>query len=242
MKVKLIKKEEIARDTKSFYFEPQEPVNWKPGEYFYYTLPQLKYPDDRGGKRQFTCATSPTEGSTLMITTRMKSGSGFKRTLDELPEGTLIDAEGPHGVFVVDETVPGEHVFIAGGIGITPFRSIIKYNVDKGLTNTTLHLIYANSTPEEIAFKSELEQWASQHPNVNVHMTVSHPEESQTPWTGLTGRVDEAMIKKLVPNYTDPSVTFWLCGPPPMVDAMDEMLGKAGIPTARRKIEKFTGY
>lgn len=240
MKVKLVKKEEAAKETKSFFFEPQTEVIWKPGQYFYFTLAQLHYPDERGGKRQFTIASSPTEGI-IMITTRMTSHSGFKRTLDELPMGALIDAEGPNGTYILDQNTTGDHVFLAGGIGVTPFRCFIKYNIDKSLTSTNLHLICSNSTPSEVAFMQELENWPKDHQNITVDMTVTHPEdEPQIPWGGLTGRVDETKLHELVGDLGKP--TFWICGPPTMVDALDELLGKIEIPTSRRKIEKFTGY
>jgi len=245
MKVKLLRRETAAKDTVSFYFEPQEAVTRAPGQYFYLVLPELKYPDERGPKRQFTISSSPTEGPILRITVRTRADkiSGFKKTLYELPDGAMIDAEGPNGHYILDETTPvvGEQVFIAGGIGITPYRCFMKYAIDKGLT-TPMHLIYSNSTPDEITFKDELESWARDHANIKIDMIVSHPEESQIPWTGLTGHVDVALIEKLVPNYKAETTTLWMCGPPPMVDAIDEALGKAGIPSQRRKIEKFTGY
>lgn len=244
MKIKLLKRETIAKDTVSFFFEPQEQVTRAPGQYYYLILSELKYPDPRGPKRQFTIASSPTEGSTMMITvrTRAENISGFKRTLYELPDGALIDAEGPNGHYICDETQEGEQVFLAGGIGITPYRCFIKYAIDKNLT-TPMHLIYANSTPDEITFRAELEEWTKSHPNIKVDMTVSRPEETpQIPWTGLTGRIDLSLIQKLIPNWNGPTVTFWICGPPPMVDSLDEVMGKAGIPSQRRKIEKFTGY
>lgn len=240
MKFKLIGKRDEAKDTKTYFFEPQQEVTRKPGQYFYFVLPELHYEDPRGNKRQFTISSSPTEGNILTITVRTKSGSGFKRTLDELPEGTLVDADGPHGNYILDENTKGDQVFLAGGIGVTPFHCFMKYNIDKRLTDTNLHLIYTNSTPEEIAFRTELLAWQDEHPNIKVDLTVTHPEESQVQWNGLTGRVDEAMLRKLVGDLGRP--TFWICGPPPMVDALDEMLGKLGIPTDRRKIEKFTGY
>lgn len=245
MKLKLLRKEVVAKDTVSFFFEPQETIERKPGQYFYLVLPELKYEDPRGPKRQFTISSSPTEGSTMMVTvrTRAENISGFKKTLYELPDGALIDAEGPQGHYILDETTPitGEHIFIAGGIGITPYRCFMKYAIDKGL-QTQMHLIYTNSTPDEITFRNEFDEWAKTYPNIKVDMTVTHPEESQIPWTGLTGRVDVAMLEKLTPDYKLETTTIWMCGPPPMVDAIDEALGKVGIPSQRRKIEKFTGY
>ncbi len=244
MKLKLLRRETVAKDTVSFFFEPQEQVNRQPGQYFYLVLTELKYPDPRGNKRQFTIASSPTEGTTMMVTvrTRAENISGFKRTLYELPDGAMIAGEGPNGHYILDETIlaANDQVFLAGGIGITPYRCFIKYAIDKGLP-TPMHLIYTNSTPDEITFRTELEQWAKEHTNIKVDMTVTHPEEApQIPWGGLTGRVDMNMLQKLVGDLSKP--TFWICGPPPMVDALDEMLGKAGIPNDRRKIEKFTGY
>jgi ferredoxin-NADP reductase len=243
MKIKLLKKETVAKDTVSFFFEPQEEVTRAPGQYYYIDVPELKYPDPRGPKRQFTISSSPTEGPIMVVTvrTRAENISGYKKTLYELPDGSIIDAEGPQGHYICDEKTTGDQIFIAGGIGVTPYRCFMKYAIDNGLT-TPMHLIYTNSTPDEITFRSEFEEWAAKYPNIKVDMTVTHPEESQIPWSGLTGRVDVALLEKLAPHYKAETTTLWMCGPPPMVDAIDEALGKAGIPSQRRKIEKFTGY
>src|SRR3990170_2072090 len=159
MKLKLVKKQDEAKDTKTFFFEPEKSVSWLPGQFYYFTIPNLKYPDPKGATRHFTISASPTEGSLLRLTTRMRTDSGFKNSLNDLAMGSIIDGEGPSGTFILDENEPGNHVLIAGGIGITPFRSFIKYNIDRKLTDVKLHLIYANSTPPEIAFRIELEGW-----------------------------------------------------------------------------------
>ena len=249
MKLKLIKKKEEARGTKSFFFEPEREVIWLPGQYFYYTLSELKYSDPRGSTRHFTISSSPTEGHLLMLTTRIREESGYKKTLDELAIGTEIEGEGPNGTFILDENLPaqagtqGNHVLIAGGIGITPFRSFIKYNTDKKLTDVKLHLIYSNSVPEEIAFREELEGWAKNFANIKVDMTITKPEESNGKWTGLTGRIDENMIRSLITNHQSlANNSFWLCGPPPMVDAMEKVLGSLKITSVKVTSEKFTGY
>ncbi len=144
----------------------------------------------------------------------------------------------------MDENEAGQHILLAGGIGITPFRSIIKYNIDRALKDIKLHLLYANSTPEEIAFRQELESWAKENENVKVDITISKPEESQQKWTGLTGRIDEVMIRKLIENWKVEigNLTFWLCGPPPMVEATEKILGGMGISSGKVRSEKFTGY
>lgn len=252
MKLKLIEKRDEAKGTKSFFWETESPVSYLPGQYYYYTLPTLKYPDPRGNTRHFTLSSSPTEGasagkqgSVLRLTTRIREESGFKKTMDELPIGTEIQGEGPSGVFVLTENIPqpggepGPHVFLAGGIGITPFRSIAKYAIDKDL-GTRIHFIYSNSLPEEIIFRTELEGWASSYPNIKVDLTITKPQESQESWSGLTGRIDSDLINTLVTDLQNS--IFWVCGPPPMVDAVEQELGKMAIPMDHVRSEKFTGY
>jgi ferredoxin-NADP reductase len=236
MELKLIEKRD---ETKSFFWQPEKPVNWFAGQYYYFTIPVMKYPDPRGNTRHFTISASPTEGNILRLTTRIREESGYKKTLDELTIGSEIEGEGPNGTFILDETSDKSNIFIAGGIGITPFRSIIKYVVDKNLT-TPIHLIYSNSVPEEITFRKELEDWSKTHLNIKVDITISHPEESKEPWTGLTGRIDENLINKLVHDTENP--IFWVCGPPAMTDAIEQVLGKIKITSDRIRSEKFTGY
>lgn len=239
MKVKLIEKRDEAKGTKSFFWQPETEVKWTAGQYYYFTIPVMKYPDPRGNTRHFTISASPTEGPILRLTTRIREESGYKKTLDELPIGSVIDGEGPNGTFILDEKSTGSNVFIAGGIGITPFRSIIKNEIDKNL-QMPIHLIYSNSIPEEIVFKEEFTEWPKTHPFLKVDMTISHPEQSQEPWSGLTGRIDDVMIKKLVYDTENP--TWWVCGPPAMIDAMEAVLGKMGITSDHIRSEKFTGY
>ena len=239
MKLKLVEKRDEAKGTKSFFWETEKPVNYLAGQYFYFTLPSLNYPDPRGATRHFTLSSSPTEGNLLRNTTRIREESGYKKTLDELEIGTLIEGEGPNGTFILDEAEPGPHVFLAGGIGITPFRSMIKYAADKNL-NTQIHLIYSNSIPEEIAFRAEFDGLAKSWPNLKLDMTVTKPEESKEPWKGLTGRIDENVIQKLVPDINNN--IFWVCGPPAMVEAMEQTLGKLNLSSGKVRSEKFTGY
>ncbi len=244
MKLKLIDKKKEAKDTFSFFFEPERDVKWLPGQFFYFTIPKLKYNDPKGNTRHFTISASPTEGKTLRITTRLREDSGYKKTLNELLIGTLIEGEGPNGTFILDENEKGKHVLIAGGIGITPFRAFIKYNIDKNLNDIQLHLIYSNSIPEEIAFYKELSDWETSHKNIKIALTISKPEESETKWDGLKGRIDELMIEQLLNKWglKKNEVVFWLCGPPPMVDAIENVLGKMGITSDKIRSEKFTGY
>lgn len=239
MQLTFIKKQNEAKGTKTFFFEPEKRVSYLAGQYYYFTLPKLSYPDPRGSTRHFTISGSPTEGDLLRLTTRIRQESGYKKTLDELNEGAKIEGEGPNGTFILDENEVGSHVFLAGGIGITPFRSMIKYATDKKLS-TKIHLIYSNSIPEEIAFRDELTDWAKINPNFKVDMTITKPEETKEKWTGPTGRIDAKMVSKLTSYFSNP--TFWLCGPPAMVDAMEKVLGEIKVTANHLRSEKFTGY
>ncbi len=240
MKFKLTDKKEEAAGTKSFFFEPEEKMDWLPGQYFYITLPNLTHEDPRGTTRHFTNSASPTEGNLLRVTTRVRPESGFKQSLDELPVGVQIEGKGPNGIFAIDEKTLGSHIFLAGGIGITPFRSIIKYALDKNL-GINMNLVYSNSLPEEIAFRKELEGWASQ-PNFKLYMTISKPGESKEKWDGPTGRIDENLMNKLFTKEDIQKSTIWASGPPVFVTAMEDMLSKMRINVDSIRTEKFTGY
>ena len=231
MKVKLVKVTQEARGTKSFFWEPNSEIKFLPGQYFYYTLPKLNYPDERGATRHFTIASSPTEGNLLRLTTRTREESGYKKTLNEIKVGETIEGEGPTGTFIFNEKTIKEgdtksHVFLAGGIGITPFRSIIKYVTDKKL-KTSIHLIYSNSN-SEFVFKKELDKW----------LNVDYVDTSQS------GHLDELKIDKLIQNYKlkIKNCMFWVVGPPAFVSAMEDVLDKLKISSDRIITEKFTGY
>lgn len=245
--IKLLDKKEEAADTKTFFFTRPKGFSYIAGQYVYLTLPDLLRPDERGDTRHFTLSSSPTE-TDLAITVRMRAESGYKDTLDGYPVGTAISMCGPNGFFTLDPSASSgqaatPQVMIAGGIGITPYRSIIRYVADKNLS-VPIHLIYSNSIPEKIIFKNELDKITKEHGNIQVTYAITRPEESRTKWSGPTGRIDANFLKKhsLSTNHYPLTPTFWLCGPPAMVGAMEEVLYNMGIPNSKVKVEKFTGY
>ena len=243
MKLKLVDKKIEASGTKSFFWEPERPVRYLPGQFYYWTLPELKYPDSRGATRHFTISASPTEGDLLRFTTRMRKESGYKKSLDEIKIGTILDGEGPNGTFIIDEKEDGPHVLLAGGIGITPYRSILKYAIDKNLP-TKFHLLYSSSVPEELVFRKELEEWMKTNPNIKGDMTITKPEEAKEKWKGLTGRIDEKMFLTSLENWKLDIGNFrtWVSGPPAMVQAMQQVLGNLNVPANHIRSEEFTGY
>ncbi|HKB88699.1 MAG TPA: FAD-dependent oxidoreductase [Patescibacteria group bacterium] len=233
MKAELVKKTEEAKGTKSFFWKLEKKINWLPGQYFYYTLPKLNYPDSRGATRHFTISSSPTEGDLLQLTTRIREESGYKKTLDDLPIGTIVEGEGPNGTLILDEKEANKnHVFLAGGIGITPFRSFIKYNVDNNL-KIPMYLIYSNSN-SDFVFKKELEKLAKDNNFINIEFLD----------TSKSGHLDKLKIEKLIENWNLEirNCTFWLVGPPSFVDAIETTLEKLKINGDQLRSEKFTGY
>jgi ferredoxin-NADP reductase len=238
MKLQLKKKLKLTKNTYSFIFDSKRGIKWLPGQYFYFTFPNLAANDSRGPTRHFTISSSPTEGD-LTITTRIRDASVYKKSLKRLKENDILEVEGPTGTFIIDEKEKGPHILIAGGIGITPFRSHIKYALDKKL-DTNFHLIYSCSTPKEIVFFKELQTWNEKYKNIKVDFTISKPEKINTKWNGLKGRIDKNMIKNTANNIK--TSTFWICGPPKMVTEMENIVESLNIKSENIRSEKFTGY
>jgi len=153
--------------------------------------------------------------------------------------GSTIKVEGPSGSFILDEHEKGPHVFIAGGIGITPFRSMLRYVLDKNLP-FKIHLIYSNSTIQEIIFQNELEHYADLDPNFKLTLTITKPQNSKQQWLGTTGRIDSNLINNAVGEYIQP--TYWICGPPLFVDNMKMHLADLHIAKSKIRTDTFTGY
>lgn len=231
MKLKLVKKTDEAKGTKSFYFQPDEEFTFEAGQYIYITLSELKYPDERGDTRHFTISSSPTEGNLLRITTRIREESGYKKTLDELETGSVVEGRGPQGLFVLPKDASDtSHIFLAGGIGITPFRSMIKYCLDNGLA-IPIHLIYSNSD-SEFVFKEDLISWRGENENLKIDFVD----------TSVSGHIDANKLSTLISNHPTPSPIIWVVGPNAFVNAIEEILESLKTPEDQIKTEKFTGY
>ncbi len=235
MKSYFIKKVQRTKDTYSFFFKKPDYFEFTAGQYNKWTIP-VEHPDERGNWRFFTISSAPYEED-LMITTKIVQ-STFKKTLLTLNEHQEIDVYGPLGTFTLGN--PAEHhVFLAGGIGLTPYHSMIKQAAHAGWT-TPITLIVSYSTTEDILFHDEFQTIAQEHTWFMFHETITKPEVSKQPWTGSTGRVDEAMIRNFVPDFQ--TCIFYLCGPPPMVEALQKVMIQIGIGDKQVRIERFTGY
>jgi ferredoxin-NADP reductase len=192
-------------------------------------------PDNRGSSRFFTIASSPLEKKYLMITTKIIQSS-FKKRLMTLKSQELVKFFGPIGAFILNEEEKNPRVFLAGGIGITPFHSMITYANAKKLS-IPITFIASFSTMEDLVFYKELTDIANKNPIIKIIYTVTHPENG---WKGETSRISEDVIKKYVPDIFKPQ--YFIVGAPAMVAAMEETVNKMGVVNEKIFIENFTGY
>lgn len=184
--------------------------------------------------KAFSLASSPTEDSVLL--TYNIGDSPFKQRLNSLNVGDRIKIKGPYGRFLFQEDLSKKAVMIAGGIGITPFRGMIRYVWDKKLP-VQIDLIYSNRTPDEIAFYNELENIKKNYSNIHIVYTVTKEDSD---WKGNVGRISEDLIKNNISEINNS--VFYICGSPSMVEDMLSLLRKIGIKEENLKYEKFTGY
>lgn len=225
MKLQLIRRKTEVPGVESFIFNPEQPLAWKAGQFLHYVL-HHEPTDNRGSDRWFTVASAPYEKE-VMITTRLasKESSSFKTALASLKIDDSIEISGVEGEFIVEDAAQ-EYVFIAGGIGITPFHSILKEYAYEGV-KLNVTLLYANRDAQ-IPYQKELEEFAKTNPNLKIHYIIA-PD-----------RIDENKIKQLVQD-TQTSL-FYVSGPEPMVEALGNTLKKMGVPAEHLKQDWFPGY
>ena len=228
MKITLVAKNNICQDTLEYLFKPKKKINFFPGDFIYLTLPQKLISDPRGNTRQFSLSSSP-DGGLLSIVFR-KGISNYKKSLQDIPLHTEFEVDSPMGLLHLEENDFGPHVFIAGGVGIAPFRSRFKHNIDKDL-GIPMHVIYSNSTPETTAYKDDFDTWCKLHD----YLTIDYI------FTEDMGRLTSEKLKQLTHTFS-PATKYWLTGSPAFVDSIEEMLRKLKIRPNKIITEKFTGY
>jgi ferredoxin-NADP reductase len=195
------------------------------------------YNDPKGPIRHFTISSSPTENF-IMFSTRIRD-TPYKKRLSTLEEGAKVKVRGPEGQFVLHQDYSKPAVFLSGGIGVTPFRTMIKYATDKQLP-VKIVMFDSNRNRNNILFKKEFDDWTKINKNLKIIYTISDDEED---WRGEYGRIDKAMILKYLDTNELNNSIFYICGPPSMLKAMQALLqDDLEIPKERIKVEEFTGY
>jgi len=230
--VAVLGRELIARDTIALRLARPRGFSFRAGQALYMTV-RGQPSDDKGRVRTFSIASAPHEEE-LLIATRV-SASAFKQALQELPLQSTLAIEGPYGDLTLhaDERRPA--VMIAGGIGITPFRSIIVDAIQRRLGHRII-LFYSNRTPERAAFLAELMQLQSANPLFTLVATMT----DESTWSGEQGAMSQQMIARHLGDVVSP--VYYIAGPASMVSSVESVLRAAGVAPGDIHVERFAGY
>jgi ferredoxin-NADP reductase len=234
MRATVAEKREVAKGTLFVRFAVEDYPDYRPGAYFWVELPDRGREDEKGLRRHISLATSPTERGVVGLATRLRD-SAFKRTLAELEVGDEVQVEEPKGSFLLPEDTSEEYVFVAGGIGITVFRSMLRFIADESLPYRVT-LVYSNRDRESAAFLDELEEIERRVEGLKVILTMT----DEPGWTGETRHLDADVLDELVGGLE--GKTFLVAGPPQMVEAVADSLQRAGVSEGRLLADKFSGY
>ena len=226
-------------DIATLYFSRGEYPDYRAGQFAFFPLDGINN-DNKGPVRHFSIASSPTE-DVIIISTRIRD-SPYKQKLSSIEPGSTVRASKPQGYFVLHEDHSKPAVFLSGGIGVTPFRSMAKYAKDKRLP-LKITMLDSNRNSRNILYRGEFDMWATQNSNFKVVYTVTDEAESDSGWSGERGRIDKPMLERHLNNEVFDDAIFYICGPPSMLNAMQELLrNQMKIPEDRIKVEEFTGY
>jgi ferredoxin-NADP reductase len=236
MQARIKEKRDVAKQTLLVTFDLLgREIDFEPGQYFFVTLPDIGHQDERGLRRHITVVTSPNERGVLGLCTRLRD-TAFKRTLAELEVGAEVEVEEPKGEFVLPKDTDQPYVFIAGGIGITVFLSMLRYIAEERLPHRVA-LVYSNRDQDSAAFLDELTELGRANPNLRVVLTMT----DDPAWEGETRRIDADLLRDHLAGELR-SFTYLVAGPPAMVEAMEKALADAGVPEDRIRPQRFSGY
>lgn len=236
MRAVIKEKREVAKGTLLVLFDlGGAELDYRPGQYFWVELLDPPHEDEKGSRRHITAVTSPSERGVIGLCTRLRD-SAFKRSLAELPLGAEVEIEQPKGSFVLPEESSQPLVFVAGGIGITPFRSMLRYIEDEHLPHHVT-LIYSSRDRESAAFLDELEEIERTNPNVRLIVTVTDDAD----WPGERRRIDAAFLRDHLGDDLN-EASYLVAGPPGMAKAVTAELEGAGVDPDRIATDSFSGY
>ncbi|MBI4201727.1 MAG: FAD-dependent oxidoreductase [Chloroflexi bacterium] len=225
-----------GEDTWVFAFgRPQQRFAFAPGQFMEWTVPHA-HPDGRGQRRYFTITSSPTEGD-VSIAMRVPWGaSSFKRALAALPEGSPVTATRLAGDFVLPKDLTRPLVFIGGGVGVAPFRSMAQHIVDKGI-RCDIVLLYSCRKVEDVLFADTFAKAGCL--GLRSVYLLTDREAAPAGWKGRAGRVTAEVIKEEAPDFKDR--LFFLSGSQAMVQNMERVVRSLGVPRSRVRRDYFDG-
>ena len=198
----------LCNGTTAYYFEKPRDFEFKAGQFANLTLRDTVATDLEGSTRSLSIASAPHEKD-LMVAMRNRD-TAFKRAIHAFPIGSAVLFQGPFGIFTLHRNTGRPAVFLAGGIGITPFRSML-WQATTMRSPHRLFLFYANRRPEEAAFLEELRNVKDINPHCKLIATVTHPSEGTPDWRGESGHFTTQILKKWLPHLSTP--VFYLAGP-----------------------------
>lgn len=236
-RIKLTGREEIAELTMAFHFKKPEDLEFTAGQFVDLSLINPPEIDSAGASRTLTIASAPFENE-LMFAMRIRN-TAFKRVLRELPLGSESLIDDPAGVFTLHHDPCRPVVFIAGGIGITPFVSILRQAAREELPHQ-LRLFFSNRRPEDAAFFAELQDMQQINPKYRFIPTMTQMWRSRQTWQGETSYINAALLSKYIGSIAGP--TYFLAGPPSMIEATRQMLLEHGVGRNDINSDPFDGY
>jgi len=236
--LKLRTRHEVAEGTMAFQFEKPPGWNFKPGQFIDMALINPKETDAEGNSRTFSIASAPYEDA-LLIATRMRD-TAFKRVLKTMPLESQVEIQGrTSGEFTLHDNPSRPAVFLAGGIGITPFRSMVLQAAKEKLPHH-IFLFYSNRRPEDAAFLEELGSLEYENPNYKLIPTMTEMAKSKDHWNGECEEISQEMLARYLKAV--PSAIYYIAGPPAMVKGLHTMLNGSGIGDGAIRAEEFDGY
>jgi ferredoxin-NADP reductase len=243
-KSKLVSRTEIAEGTMAFRFDRAPGWSFKAGQFVDITVLNPPETDAEGNTRGFSIASAPDE-KTIMVATRMRN-TACKRVLESMPLQTEVQIEGPFGDLVLHNNGQKPAILLAGGIGITPFRSIVMRAAHEKLRHRIV-LFHSNNRPEDAPFLKELMELEKQNPNFKYVPTMTAIEQSHRQWSGETGIIGPELLSKHLnaAKGSEPGIataTYYVAGPPGMVAAMRKILVEWGADEDNIRTEEFAGY
>jgi ferredoxin-NADP reductase len=232
----LVDKIKVADSTYDFIFSASEKLRFKAGQYLEWTLGHPKT-DSRGNRRYFTVASAPTIDKVRLGVRFYPNGSTFKNALLALENGSTVMAGGLAGEFTLPKNSNKKLAFLAGGIGITPFRSMVE-ELAKQNEKRNIILLYSNRTQNDIAYKDFFDEIGPKIGLQTIHTLSDELHDSS--WAGLRGMVTKDILIKEIPDYKERY--FYISGTHGMVKAFEAMLKGLGISKNKIKVDFFPGY